>query len=128
MDYETLQAHLEASLCPPAEREHHYRQFESSSLRPGEDPAVFRWELEELLRVADPGLNETQRLPLISRQSMRGLPPTIQVKLLESDPVPTLDKMLSFSRNLRAVERNLFSRHLLYKLLLFLTPTLASPV
>jgi hypothetical protein len=40
---------------------------------------------------------------------MRGLPQALQVKLLESDPVPTLDKMVSFTRNVRAVERNIAS-------------------
>lgn len=104
-----MTTNLQCSLGPQAEREQHYREFDSRCLRPGEDPAVFRWELEEKLKVADGALNDDQRRALISRQFMRGLPQALQGKLLESDPVPTLDKMVSFTRNVRAVERNIAS-------------------
>ena len=73
-DYATLKTSLQASLCPQAEREKNYRLFESRCLRPGEDPSVFRWELEEILRVAEPTLTTAQMEALIARQFMRGLP------------------------------------------------------
>ena len=38
---------LTAAMCPPAHREKFYREFEARSLRPGEDPAVYKWELEQ---------------------------------------------------------------------------------
>jgi hypothetical protein len=55
----------------------------------------------------DPVLNDDQRRSLISRHIIRSFPQALQVMLLESDPVPTLDKMVSFTRNVRAVERNI---------------------
>ena len=109
-DYATLKKNLQASLCPPVERESNYRKFESRCLRPGEDPAVFRWELEELLRLADPELSADQMNALTARQFMRGLPNELQIKLLESDPVPTLEKMVTFTQNMRAIERTTMPR------------------
>ena len=109
-DYATLKRNLQAPLCPPVERESNYRKFESRCLRPGEDPAVFRWELEELLRLADPQLNADQMDALTARQFMRGLPNALQVKHLESDPVPTLEKMVTFTQSMRAIERTTISR------------------
>ena len=41
---------------------------------------------------------------------MRGLPNALQVKLLESDPVPTLEKMVTFTQNMRAIERTTIPR------------------
>lgn len=108
-DYATMTKSLQGSLCPPAEREKNYRLFESRCLRPGEDPAVFRWELEEILRVAEPTLTTDQMETLIARQFMRGLPQGLQIKLLENDPVPSLEKMVSFSRNMRAIQQNIES-------------------
>ena len=110
VDYATLKKNLQASLCPPVERESNYRKFESRCLRPGEDPAVFRWELEELLRIADPQLSADQLNALTARQFMRGLPNALQVKLLESDPVHTLEKMVTFTQNMRAIERTTIPR------------------
>ena len=51
-----------------------YSKFESRCLRPGEDPAVFRWELEELLRLADPQLSVDQMNALTARQFVHRLP------------------------------------------------------
>lgn len=103
--YGDLKDNLQKSLCPPVEREKNYRLFEARCLRPGEDPAVFRWELEEMLRLADPDLSSDQMNALTARQFMRGLPTDLQVKLLESDPVPTLEKMVSFAQNRRAIDQ-----------------------
>ena len=71
--YQHLKTNLQASLCPTAEREY-YRQFESRCLRQGEDPAVYRWELEEMLNMADTSFTTDQRKVLLTRQFLRGLP------------------------------------------------------
>ena len=41
------------SMCPAANRKNFYAEFESRTLRSGEDPAVYKWELENLLAKAD---------------------------------------------------------------------------
>jgi Tfp pilus assembly protein PilW len=48
-------------------------------LRTGEDPSVYKWELEQLLEKADPNLAKSA---LLSRQFMRGLSSSIRRKLL----------------------------------------------
>ena len=72
--YQHLKNNLQASVCPTAEREQHYRQFESRCFRAGEDPAVYRWELEEMLKTANASLTTDQRKALLTRQFNRGLP------------------------------------------------------
>ena len=104
--YTALTSSLQKSLCPPVEREKNYRLFESRCLRPGEDPAVFRWELEELLRLSDSELNADQMRALTARQFMRGFPSDLQIKLLENDPVPGLETMVTFAQNRRAIDRS----------------------
>ena len=37
---------LIAAMCPTAQRESFYSEFEARMLRPGEDPAVYKWDLE----------------------------------------------------------------------------------
>ena len=103
--YTALTLNQQKSLCLPVEREKNYPLFESRCLRPGEDPLVFRWELEELLRLADPELNADQMRALTTRQFMRGLPSNLQIKLLENDPVPTLEKMVTFAQNWCAIDQ-----------------------
>ena len=49
---------LKKAMCPDAHRENFFAEFEQRLLRPGEDPAVFKWELGEILRKADPSLSE----------------------------------------------------------------------
>ena len=56
--------------------------------------------------MADACLTTDQRKALLTRQFMRGLPQHLQIKLLEHDPVPTLEKMEFFARNMGAIERN----------------------
>ena len=56
--------------------------------------------------MADASLTTDQRKVLFTRQFMRGLPQHLQMKLREHDPVPTLEKMVFFARNIRAIERN----------------------
>ena len=97
-------AALKQAMCPAAHRENFYAEFESRTLRSGEDPAVYRWELGNLLSKADPTLSPDATTALISRQYMRGLPYALKLKLLEHNPTPTLEQMLSFTQRYRAVE------------------------
>jgi hypothetical protein len=75
-------------------------------LHPGEDPSVFWWELEELLQLADPELNSDQMHALTAHQFMHNLPSDLQIKLPENDPVPTLEKMVTFAQNRWAIDRS----------------------
>ena len=61
--YKDAVAELRLSLCPAAQRETFYAQFERRVLRTGEDPAVYKWELENLLAKADPELPEDAKKP-----------------------------------------------------------------
>ena len=49
---------LKEALCPPVERENNYVKFEARMLRVGEDPSIYKWELEQLLEKADPTLGD----------------------------------------------------------------------
>ena len=97
-------AALKQAMCPAAHRENFYAEFESRTLRSGEDPAVYRWELGNLLSKADPTLSPDATTALISQQYMRGLPYALKLKLLEHNPIPTLEQMLSFTQRYGAVE------------------------
>ena len=103
-DYDTLAVNLKDSLCPQVEREKHFAEFEQRKLRPGEDPAVYNWELQQLLRKANPTFPGEASTALLERQFMKGLPPQIKLKLLEHDPVPKLQTMVQFVQRYRPVE------------------------
>ena len=92
--YATAVTELKKSMCPAANRENFYAKFESRTLRSGEDPAIYKWELENLLAKADHTLPADAKKALIARQYIRGLPRTVKFKLLEHNPTPTLDEML----------------------------------
>ncbi len=77
---------------------------ECFALVTGEDPSVYKWELEQLLEKADPNLAVEAKSALLSRQFMRGLPSSIRGKLLAHNPTPTLNEMLSFVQRYRAIE------------------------
>ena len=87
---------LVGAMCPTAQRENFYSEFEARMLRPGEDPAVYKWDLEQKLLKADPLLEDQAKEALLLRQFMRGLPRNIKIKLLESDLTPTLANMIAF--------------------------------
>ena len=78
--------------------------FESRVRRAGEDPAVYKWELENLLAKADPELSDGWKTALIQGQFMNGLPNLLKLELLEHNPTPTLEEMLAFVQRYRAVE------------------------
>ena len=74
-------------------------------LRPDEDPALFQWELEELLSKADPELSNDGRQALLARQFMKGLPADLRLRLLEFNPTPSLKDMGEFVQRHRAIHR-----------------------
>ena len=103
-NYKDAVAELKKSLCPAAQREQFYTEFENRAPRSGEDPAVYKWELENLLTKADPNLASDAKSALVQRQFMRGQPNPIKLKLLEHNPTPNLEEMLSFKQRYRAIE------------------------
>lgn len=107
--YDELARHLTESLCPKVDREKFFAEFEQRKLRPGEDPAVFLWELTQLLQKANPSLPADGRTALLERQFIRGLPARTRLKLLEQDATPTLDAMVSFAQRFRAIESEQFA-------------------
>ena len=100
--YAHLTSALRKCFCPKVAREQHYHEFEQRVLRPNEDPSLFLWDLRQLLDRADPDLTEDAKTALLSRQFMKGLPSTLRLRLLESDPTPTLAKMTEFVHHFRA--------------------------
>lgn len=112
--YEDAVKGLTEAMCPPSHREKFYREFEARSLRPGEDPAVYKWELEQALEKADPSLEDGAKKALLTRQFMKGLPNDMQIKLLEHDPTAKLDDMLSFVRRYRAVQGHIAEHQVKY--------------
>ena len=90
--------------CPTAQRENFYAEFEARTLRPGDDPAVYKWDLEQKLLKADPFLDDQAKEALLLRQFMRGLPRNLKIRMLENDPTPTLANMVAFVQRYRAVQ------------------------
>ena len=80
-------------------RKKFYSKFKNRPPRSGEDLAVYKWELEILLAKADPELSNDAKTALIQRQFMKGLPDTIKHRLLEHNPTPNLEEMLSIHFN-----------------------------
>lgn len=66
-------------------------------------PGGYLWKLEEQLTKADASLVEDARKTLLSRQFMKGLQPHIRLKLLESNPTPSLEDMVTYIQRFRAV-------------------------
>ncbi|KAK3751298.1 hypothetical protein QZH41_012203 [Actinostola sp. cb2023] len=95
---------LKEAMCPKTGRENYFSQFEGRMLRPGEDPAVYKWELEEILMKADPDIEDNAKEVLLGRQFMRGLPKDLKIKMLQHDPTPNLENMISFVQRYRAVQ------------------------
>ena len=101
--YEHLTSALRKCFCPKVAREQHYHEFEQRALRPNEDPSLFLWGFCQLLDRADPDLTEDAKTALLSRQFMKGLPSMQRLRLLDSDPTPTLAKMTEFVHHFRAI-------------------------
>ena len=100
--YEHLTLALRKSFCPEVASEQQYREFQQSAIRPNEDPLLFLWDLHQLLDRADPVLTEDAKTALPSRQFIKGLPSTLFLRLLESDPTPNLAKMTEVVHHFRA--------------------------
>jgi hypothetical protein len=109
--YKDAVAELKKSLCPAAQRETFYALFESRALRTGEDPSVYKWELENLLAKADPELSDDAKTALIHRQFMKVLPNILKLKLLEHNPTQNLAEMLSFIHSTIPCCRGICSPH-----------------
>ena len=101
--YDHLIINLKAALCPQVNREVFYREFEDRLLRHKEDPAIYLWSLQEILRKADPDLDAEAFDALLSRQFMRGIPEQMKFKLLEQNPIPTLAEMVAFCKHFIAI-------------------------
>ena len=101
--YQHLKNNLQASFCPTGEREQNYRQFESRCFRPGEYPAVNRWELEMLKMATDDWPTKSfAHLPVYAWPT-----PTPSNQTSGAWPGPqTGEKILFFTRNMSTIERN----------------------
>ena len=82
-----------------------YSAFHHRKLRPDEDPSLLLWDLEDLLAKADPDLPDEAHTALLERQFMKSLPPTVRLRLLESNPTPSLADMCAFNQHYHAVHR-----------------------
>ena len=102
--YAHLTERLRTCFKPSVNRESYYEEFYSQALRPSENPSLFLWCLQELLRTAEPELSDDAFIPLLRRQFMRGLLRDLKLKLLESDPTPDLDTMVQFAQQFRALD------------------------
>ena len=101
--FDSLTSSLLTCFSPEVHRERHYRDFEHMTLRPSEDPTLFLWRLKECLRSAEPDLSDSAFDALLRRQFMKALPSSIKLKLLEIDPTPSLEGILSFAQRFRAL-------------------------
>ena len=81
--YADAVASMRRVLCPQANRENFFAEFESRILRPEEDPSVYKWELENILSKADSTLSADAKTALLTRQFSRDLPPSLKLKMLE---------------------------------------------
>ena len=91
--YEKLTKSLTEVLCPAVDREKFFSHFGQRVWSPNEDPALLLWQFNTILAKADPKLTEVARSALLSRQFMKGLPPSPRLKLLEDSPTPTSREM-----------------------------------
>ena len=51
---------LVEAMWPTAQQENFYAEFEARTLRPGEDPAIYKWDLKQKLLKADPPRRSNQ--------------------------------------------------------------------
>ena len=102
--YAKVPERLKEALCPLVERKNFFFQFNACMLRHGEDPAVYKWELEQLVDKAEPTLAADVKTALLVLQFVRGLPSSIKGKLGEHNPTATLPDMLNFVQRSHAVE------------------------
>ena len=97
---------MRRALCLQAKRENFFAEFQQRLLRREEDPSVYKWELENILSKADPCLSNDATTALLTRQFLRGLPPTLKLKMLKHNPTPKLDEMVEFTQHFRALSHS----------------------
>ena len=102
--YEHLTASLHRCFTPSGNREQYYNDSHAQELRPSESPTLFLWRLKDILRRAEPDLSADAFDALLRHQFMRGLPPPLRMKLLESDPTPDLDKIVQVAHRFHALD------------------------
>ena len=101
--FDSLTLNLLACFSPLVHHECHYREFENMTRWPSEDPTLFLWTLKECLGSAAPDLSASAFDAHLHRQFMKALPSSIKLKLLEIDPTPSLESILSFAQRVRAL-------------------------
>ena len=74
-------------MCLQASRQNLSAEFEAKTLKQGQWPPVYNWELAQIILKADLTTEEGAKT-LLTRQFMKGLPKNIKIKLLKSKPVP----------------------------------------
>ena len=100
--FEHLVDNLESALCPDVAREIYFWEFDGRVLSDDEDPLLFLYSLQELLKKADSTLSDTASDALLSHQFIKGLPDTMRFKLLEHNPKPTFVEMVAFCKQFLA--------------------------
>ena len=88
---------LIGAMCSTAQRENFCAEFKARTQRPGENPAVYKWDLGQKLLKADLLLEDQAKEALLLRQLMRGLPRNLKIRMLENDPTPTLANMVALA-------------------------------
>ena len=90
------------AMCPTARCKNYNSEFKARMLRPGEDPAVYEWDLKQKLLKADPLLDKQAKEVFLLHQVMRGLPRNIKIKFLEKKL--TLANMIALVQQYQAVQ------------------------
>ena len=96
--YDDLVASLKEYIYLDVNRKRYYHEFEGATLRRSEDPTLFLWRFKESHRTAEPTLSNSTFDVLLSRQFMKAMLSSLTVKLLEIDPTPSLELIVSFAQ------------------------------
>ena len=94
---------MQRALGPQVKRENFFAEFEQRHLQPEKDPSVYKWESETIFSKAEPSLSNDAKTALLMWQFSKGLPPTLNLKMLQHNPIPTLDEMVEFTQRLHAL-------------------------
>ena len=91
-------------MCLQAIRDNCSAEFETKTLKQGQDPPVYKWELVQILLKAHLTTEEGAKTTLLTRHFMKGQPKNIKIKLFESEPVTDIQNNLSFVQRYRAIQ------------------------
>jgi len=100
-----VKAALEAAFSPPEGQGEHLRAFNTMTLREGESPRTFLFELQRSLDLAMPELNREARECLLFHQFVNGLPEEISVDIKTSRECLTTNAALARALLLTAVRK-----------------------